>query len=345
VRTISRSTGVLIIAVMVAAVMFLSIPGSTMWRKVLQDCGHGPVFFVIGIALALMQEPPGGAGSRSFAILRKAFVIAAAIGVATELLQYFEPGRSVSAMDALHDAAGAALGLAVLAIVESRRPSPGVPPTSPANGRGEEPSPGLRPTSPASGRGEGRALALAIAIAALTLLAWQPLECALAYANRAAGFPVLVRGARHADLYFLRGRSAEIDRRALPARWRQPDDELALRVGYVSGARPALELFEPAPDWRGYRVLALDLTNPGATGLQFTLRILDAGHNWESNDRLNMPLVLPPQTRLTVRVAVAAVESAPAGRRMDLSRIANLMLFADGPAAGSEFYVSRIWLE
>ena len=33
-------------------------------------------------------------------------------------------------------------------------PSPGLRPTSPANGRGEEPSPGLRPTSPASGRGE-----------------------------------------------------------------------------------------------------------------------------------------------------------------------------------------------
>jgi len=38
---------------------------------------------------------------------------------------------------------------------EGSGPSPGLHPTSPANGRGEEaPSPGLRPTSPASGRGK-----------------------------------------------------------------------------------------------------------------------------------------------------------------------------------------------
>ena len=55
--------------------------------------------------------------------------------------------------------------------------------------------------------------------------------------------------------------------------------------------------------------------------------------------------MIPPHTRSTVRVALAAVEAAPVGRRMDLSSIANLTLYANHPAPGSEFYVSRIWLE
>ena len=131
----------------------------------------------------------------------------------------------------------------------------------------------------------------------------------------------------------------------LPERFRRPGGETALRVRYSSGDQLRFELVEPAPDWHRYGVLAIDLTNPAATPLKMTLRILDAQHNWASNDRLNLPLVIPAQTRPTVRIALAAVEAAPVRRRMDLSRIANLMLYANRPPAGTEFYVSRIWLE
>jgi len=322
---------VLIIAAMVAAVMFLSIPGTTMWSKVLQDSGHGPVFLVIGSALALMQKPRNGAGMRSFAILLRAFAIAVAIGVATELLQHFEPGRTVSAMDALHDAAGAALGLALLAVAERRRPAPGVAPTSPASGRGE---------------GQVRALALAIAMAALTILAWQPLHAARAYAARAAAFPTLADGEMPSgDDFFFAGRRARLQRAPLPPRWARAGDPASLHLSFGRGLEPAFDLFEPSPDWRGYSTLAIDLTNPGPDPLKLMLRIHDSQHDWSYQDRFNAPVVLPAAVRTTVRISLAAVESAPAGRRMDLSRIANLMLFASGPAAGTEFYVSRIWLE
>jgi len=330
-RTIPRGTGVLVIAAMVAAVMFLSIPGTTMWRKVLQDCGHGPVFLVIGSALALMQEPRNGEDIRPFAVLLRAFAIAVALGVATELLQHFEPGRTVSAMDALHDAAGAALGLALLAIAERRSPARGIPPTPPAGGRGE---------------GRARALALAIAVAALTILAWPPLRAAHAYAVRAAAFPILADGEMPSgDDFFFAGRRARLQRAPLPPRWARAGDLASLHLSFGRGLEPAFDLFEPSPDWRGYSTLAIDLTNPGPAPLKFMLRIHDAQHDWSYQDRFNAPVVLPAAARTTVRVSLAAVESAPAGRRMDLSRIANLMLFANGPAAGTEFYVSRIWLE
>jgi hypothetical protein len=352
----------LIIAAMVAAVFFLSLPGTTVWRKVLQDAGHGPVFAVVGIVLALMRAPPVGESARSPAMYLRAFAIAVAIGVATELIQYFQPGRNVSLIDVLHDAAGAAFGLALLVVAERRRPSPGLPPTSPASaGEVDEPSLGVPPTSPASagevrepspaqqrervGAAGVRALSIMIALAAFAILAWQPLQAARAYAARAAAFPTLADGEAQPGDTFLAGRNALLDRRPLPARWARPGDRASLHLRFERASLPAFDLFEPSPDWRGYSTLALDVTNPGPAPLRFTLRIHDEQHDWSNDDRLNLPIVVPPGVRTTIRVSLAAVESAPRSRRMDLSRIADVMLFSRSPAAGTEFYVSRAWLE
>jgi len=44
-------------------------------------------------------------------------------------------------------------------------------------------------------------------------------------------------------------------------------------------------------------------------------------------------------------VALAEVADAPAARSMDLSQIANVMLFGRPAAQPGEIYVSRLWLE
>jgi hypothetical protein len=94
-----------------------------------------------------------------------------------------------------------------------------------------------------------------------------------------------------------------------------------------------VQLVEPSGDWRDYGVIAVDLTNAGPRELPLVFRILDAHHDWTDADRMNLPLVIPPRTRTTVRVTLDAVEGAPLHRRMDMARIANVMLF--GRASGS----------
>jgi hypothetical protein len=167
----------------------------------------------------------------------------------------------------------------------------------------------------------------------------------MGYANRGAAFPTLAQGTHAADLYFVGAHEAHLARAPLPRPWRRPGEGPALRVSFDRGARPALELFEPAQDWRGFNVVAFDLTNPGPAPLELTLRILDARHDWTSDDRLNLPVMIPAGVRMTVRVALAAVESAPARRRMDMARIANVMLYSPRPVVGTEYYLSRAWLE
>ena len=87
------------------------------------------------------------------------------------------------------------------------------------------------------------------------------------------------------------------------------------------------------------------MTNAGPSELSLVFRILDVTHDWSHEDRFNLPLVIAPRTRTTVRIALPAVEAAPATRRMDMARIANVMLFGRPPATTGALYVSRVWLE
>ena len=306
---VPRPLGLPLLALLLATVFLPALPATAYWQRVLQDAGHGVVF--TGIAIVLL------AGRRSGRDYAQALGIAVALGLLTELLQFYLPDRNVSAQDVLHDAAGAVLGRAIVALVERR------------------------------GAADGRIVPYAItcALAALAVLAWEPLRCARVYAERSRSFPTLAPMGTLADAQFVAGRKATVSHAPLPKAWRRPGEGSALRLSYEPGARPALELTEAAPDWRGHAVLALDVTNPADAPADFILRVLDRRHDWTHEDRLNLPVTIPPATRATVRVSMAALADAPRHREMDLAAIANVMLFATRPLPGEAFYVSRVWLE
>jgi hypothetical protein len=187
--------------------------------------------------------------------------------------------------------------------------------------------------------------ATAIALAGITFIAWPPLQTARAYVNRSAAFPAIVdfRGSEGLRFVTTEGSPAWIA--PVPEPWAEQADERALCIRYDERHVAAMRILEPQADWRGYSIIAVDITNPAERELQLTLRVFDAAHDWNHSDRLNLPLVIPPKTRTTIRVALAAVESAPQGRSMDLSRIADVMLFGRESQPPARFCLSRIWLE
>jgi hypothetical protein len=312
-----------VVSLLLAAVFFLSLPGTTLWQRVLQDAGHGPVFAGIAIALLLRLAPPAGAVVRPGSAYWRAFLWATSIGVATELIQYSMPGRSVSWMDALHDAAGAALGLALVWFIERRLAA--------RHGDTSDPSHG--------------SIVAAIGLLAFTLLAWQPLQCARAYAARKAALPALLPLGPVAEARFVQPRQASVSHVLLPERFRQPGDRNSIRLDYPPGSRPGLRLVEPYPDWSNRDVLAIDLTNPGPEPARFMVRVFDAQHDWSGEDRFNQRVEIPAVTRTTIRISLEAIATSPASRRMDLSAVRDLMLVAPRPPSGGAFYVTRIWLE
>jgi uncharacterized protein YfiM (DUF2279 family) len=316
--------GAVLVALLLGTVFFLSLPGTTLWQRVVQDAGHGPVFALIAVVLLLMLGPADGRAIRSASQYRHAFLASTALGILTELLQYLMPGRSVSTMDAMHDAAGAALGLACIWSIERSL---------------------ARRRDFASQADSHTRVVVAIALCAFTLLAWQPLHCARAYAARDTSFPVLLPAGPLADALFARPHHTSVTYVQLPQAYRRPGDADSMRFEFKRGTKPGLQVLEPYPDWRSHDVLVLDLTNPSPKPAQFMLRILDATHDWSHADRFNQPLVVPGAARTTIRISLEAVATSPARRRMDMGAIANVMLFARQPLDTGEFYVTRVWLE
>lgn len=309
---------VIALAALLSLLLFVSVPGQGLWYQVALNASHGPIFAVVAVLVLLMHEP----AERSATVAHvNAFFVAVGLGILIEVLQTIghRPGQS---FDVMTDAAGAAAGLGLWALFERRRSAVAARPVA-----------------------GGPWWPLAIALTGTTLVAWPPLHAARAYAQRAAQFPIIAQFREPRDLTFVTTDGAGVAIVDLPAPWARHVGERALRLGFDAGHAPAVQVVEPSPDWRGYDVIAADLTNPTDDEVGLTLRIHDATHDWSHEDRLNLPVVLAPRTRTTIRVALSEVQAAPASRPMDLGHVANVMLFGHPAGRAGEIYVSRLWLE
>jgi hypothetical protein len=306
------------VAALLSLLLFVRVPGQGLWYHVLLNASHGPIFAAVAV-LILLMHPPGERSDKTAYV--STFFVAIGLGLLIEVLQTMahRPGQP---FDVMTDAAGAAAGLGLWALAERRR-----------GGTGSQ-SAAARSWRP-----------LAVALAGVTLVVWPPLQAARAYAQRLSEFPTLVQFQSPRDLAFVTTAGLGVAIEGLPPPWARHAGERALRIGFDHGHAPAVQIVEPSPDWRGYSLVAVDLTNPGDAEVRLTFRIHDALHDWVHEDRFNLPLVLPPRARMTVRVALAEVAAAPATRSMDLARIANVMLFGVASAEPGVIYVSRLWLE
>jgi hypothetical protein len=313
-----RAAIVIAIAALLSLLLFVSVPGQGLGYQVSLNASHGPIFAVVAVLVLLMLEPAERSGTIAYV---NAFFVTVGLGILIEIVQTVA-GRPGQSFDVMTDAAGAAAGLGLWTLIERRR--------SGAESR------------PVAG---GPWWPLAIALIGATLVAWPPLHAARAYAQRSAQFPIVAQFREPRDLTFVTTDGAGVAIVDLPAPWAQRVGERALRLGFDAAHAPAVQVVEPSPDWRGYTVIAADLTNPTDKEVGLTLRIHDATHDWSHEDRLNLPVVLAPRARTTIRVALSEVQAAPASRPMDLGHIANVMLFGRPAERPGEIYVSRLWLE
>ena len=304
------------VAALLSLLLFVTVPGDGLWHKVLLDAAHGPIFAAVAVLLMLLQPPAVRPRRKAYVT---AFLAALGLGIMIEILQSFA-GRPGSLFDVMTDAAGILTGLASWAVLAG----------APADRRTWT----LQSSWP-----------VAIALAGATVIAWEPLQAARAYADRAVSFPTIAQFRGSLDLAFIEPQGASAEIVELPDRWSRTAGERALRITYADRQPRAVQVVEPSSDWRGYSAVAVDITNPGESELRLTFRIFDAAHRMDYRDRFNLPIAIPGRTRATVRVTLDAVETAPRSRRMDLSRIADVMLFGQPADGAGEFYLSRLSLE
>jgi len=303
---------------LLSLLLFAAVPGKGLWHAVLIDASHGPIFAAVTLLLLLMHPP---AARDSVQAQAMAFGTAVALGGLIEILQTLG-NRPGSWFDVMTDAIGAATGLALWHLLRRR---------------------GLAPSS--SVRKAWLGWPLAFVLAGVGVIAWPPLQAARAYAWRAAEFPTIADFQDSLGAAFVESEGESAGIVELPAPWAHGAGERALRITYRDGQPRSARVAEPAADWRGYSSVAVDITNPGDVELRLTLRIFEAGHATDYRNHFNLPVAIPARTRSTVRVALAAVEASPQSRRMDMARVADVMLFGQPGDGAGVFYVSRLWLE
>lgn len=310
-----------LIAILLVAVVFAPVPGDTRWIRTLHNSAHAPIFGCVSLLVLLVsRSQPRLQALGLLGQYALALAAALALGVLTELLQ-IPAGRDATFEDALHDTIGALAFLGIFAAIDTRISS--VPQNRPI-----------------------RFAAAIVGLVSLGVAAAPVTRAAIKYQQRDERFPVLADFSQRYDRYFILQQWAEFSPVQMPAPWARAKDESAMRVRLLDGPYPGMHFIEPLPDWSGYSTLAVDLTNPTPLNLQLILRVHDAEHNNEHEDRFGKLFELPAGTREVLRIPLRDIAAGPKARQLDLHRVAGVIIFrpSGSPAAG-ELYLSRVWLE
>lgn len=309
------------IVALASLVVFVTLPARPLLLHVVQKLGHPGVFGLVAVCvIALRRRRPTAARSAAadYAI---ALAVCVTIGGVTELLQFLTH-RDPALRDVWLDARGALCALAACATFDHR--------TWLARHR-------------RLSRASWLTTALAIAAVILTPLGWS----LAAYAHRAQRFPTLFVPATELDFYFLESEdSGPLLRLHVPTVGDLPASP-SVQVPLTRADYTGIEFVEPAPDWRGFRSLAMDLTNPGQSPVTLVLRIDDRPDRPPAADRYAEEFTLAPGTRAVLRVPLEGLRT-PGGRQLRLGSITRLLLFhvaVAGELRPGSFLIQRIALE
>ena len=308
-----------VVGLVLIGTIWSPIRGDGRWTEETLTAGHGVAFAVMAM-LAVFALSVGSRTRRWSLIVQYGIVVilSALLGLGTEVMQIWLP-RDARLDDVRADLLGTWVGLATFAVFDARLRT---------LGRIGIPLSGLLPFC-----------VLAIPLA----------TCIQAYARRQAAFPTLADYRLSFDDYFLQAQGTSRAHGILPQTWAGFTGERAMRISFGTSAWPGLHFAEPSPDWSGYEMLAIDVTNPNEKALPLSIRVHDRGHNNQYSDRFNTQVQLGPLERSVVRLSINDISRAPRNRNLDIDEISGLILFVNGnsePERISEgLFVSRIWLE
>jgi VanZ family protein len=308
-----RALRIAAIIFFLSLVVFAKFHEPTRFVHTLQKLAHPVTFGAVALLLLtlLKRHTP-----RRFGSYAVAFALTVLCGAGTEIAQAFVH-RDPSLLDVLRDALGASTALAGFAT--------------------------LVPGEDARGRGRWRVTGALLAIVGFVIMV-APISISLAaYARRDLSFPMLLEACSPLDLYFVSGGGADVS--VVPSTGQATSRcGSTLRVTFGSAPYAGIALEEPYPDWRMAHTLVLDLRNPGDLDLPLAVRVHDRAHSHQFRDRFNREFTLRAHESLELAIPIAEIEHAPAGRLMNLSQIAGVIVFRDRGTIAGSFEVERILL-
>jgi VanZ family protein len=311
----------LLAAALLFVLFFGDAPERTIFWDAFFDVGHVPLFGLLAVAVlrVIRARHPEMPASRAW---RHAFLLVLAAGVATELIQHFQPNREPSLEDLARDAAGAAAFLLVAA-------------AWPAVGGGE---------TPVSSR-RGRVAAVAVAVALVTLAGAALASTVAVLVERDRSMPVLASfDGSWWERRLIRPGSSVLTPGGRPANLSPAFREPLARLDLKPGTYPGVRIDEPCPDWRGYQRLVFTIVSDLDAPFRLTIRVHDARHDQRTSDRFNRALAIAPGVN-RFAIPLDEIRLAPDRREMDMSRIRGIIIFGYRLDAPMHVFISPLRLE
>lgn len=313
----------LVVAVAALALLSLAPPSKpTLLIRALFDAGHAPLFGVVSLGLLAWLSRDGltGGPERRRVYLR-AFLIAAALGLLTEIVQAFT-ARDADPFDFLKDVLGAGGVLLFAATFErgvvSWKSRPHVP---------------------------IEAIVRVVAVAVF-LLAFVPVTAlAIGYAFRNAAFPHVMDFESYWEGMFVDTRNARISLGYLPEPWTDPTRLVGV-LTMPADRWPTFVLEEPYPDWTGYSALTFRVWSTEDAPLRLNLRVDDAeaSRSRARKDRYQEPFTIEPGANDVV-VPLEEIRRGPFERELDMDEIRRILIYADKPDHPITLYIDDFRLE
>jgi hypothetical protein len=126
------------------------------------------------------------------------------------------------------------------------------------------------------------------------------------------------------------------------------NDSYLLKIGLMPTTYSGVGMKYLPSDWTGYKLVNISIFKPSDKPLSITIRIHDAWHETGANayahsDRLNRRLNLI-QGWNDIKIPLSHIESAPNKRKMDLSKISSISLFATRLSEARVIYLDKVYL-
>ncbi len=262
--------------------------GSRIFSEIL-NCGHFPLFGVIAMALFYYFEFGEARGPKNYFL---SWGITACLGLLTEFIQLFDPGRTFELRDLAYDALGA---FTFLAFSYSFR---------------------------LSERRMRRTIRMGIAL--ICLASTTPIWLAVVeWEHMLKSFPLISSFETKGEVRRWKTHDASI----MQVQGHATHGKYSAKVMLSPGVYPGLNLDYLVGDWHGYKTFACDIFLLDDTPLCLTIRINDKVHNQAYADRYNHTFTLQPGPN-EIRIPLKDVTRAPLGRSMDMRAVSLICFFA-----------------
>lgn len=317
------TTIVLAILALLAGVYILDgidLPIQSRLGREFTNAGHAPLFGVLSIAVLILTKAWFTRWRKPYSHFIFAGLTTAGLGFATEVVQYFTH-RDASLLDMVYNLIGIASFLLFAATFDFGLR-------------------GLPILNRLSGRNIVRLFSLLILSTAFIAFA----VMASAHAHRKAQFPVILDFESLLDNSFIEASNASVDFVTAPEPWEGSNSSVVCKWTIQPGALSSLTVMYPSPVWSGYNFLQLEIFSSLTDTIRVSIRINDVLHNFEYEDRFNTVLEVKPGLNL-ISLPLSEIENAPSGRKMDMTSIANIILFTTIDQSARVLFIDNIRLK